>query len=70
MHVQGVHFSLWGPLILLAYDLGLYRDLDRLEDEATPQFTPVATWEHISSLLYSSSLFEATKIPPLKVEAF
>ena len=51
-------------------NLGLYRDLDRLEDEATPQFTPLATSEHISSLLYLSSLFEATKIPPLKVEAF
>jgi hypothetical protein len=50
--------------------LYIYRDLDRLEDEATPQFTPVATSEHISSLLYLSSLFEATKIPPLKAEAF
>ena len=36
-------------LMLVMRILGLHIDLDQLEDEATPQFTPVATTE--SSLL-------------------
>ena len=46
--VQGVHLRkeaavFRAPLILMMHVLGLHIDLDQLENEATPQFMPVAT---------------------------
>ena len=43
-----------GPLILVLPVSGLYIDLDKLKNEATPQFTSLATSE--SSFLFLSSV--------------
>ena len=46
--IQGVHLRkevivFGSPLVLIMSILGLHIDLDRLENEATPYFTPVTT---------------------------
>ena len=48
---QGVHLQkeaiVFGdPLLLVTSVSGLHIDLDKLENEATPQFRLVAIWEH------------------------
>ena len=63
--VQGVHLRMeavvfGGPLILENFVSRLHIDLDQLENEATPYFTPVATSE--SSFFFFRLLRKTSKV--------
>ena len=55
MSLQKEAIVFGGPLVLVMPVSGLYVNLDQLENEATPYFTPLATLESSSFLSVSLS---------------